>query len=135
MSSRVIQNRLISSVVGVMKLRSVGRFIHIIRGKGRIGKVGEEILVTVFGLLEESLVNTAEEPTLTTLLEARRSTWSRAGKPTWFGGKALRRTGFGNKRTVTNVRVIMIFGGMHLATDVTSLGINPALAGRAGALV
>ncbi len=85
MSSRVIQNSIISGVVGVMKLRSVGRFIHIIRGKGRIGKVGEEIRVTVFGILEESLVNTAEEPTLTTLLEARRSTSIGAGKPTWFG--------------------------------------------------
>ena len=127
MSSRVIRNRLNRSVVGVMKLRSGGRLIHIIRDKGRIGKVGEEIQVTVFGILEESLVNTAEEPTLTTLLEARRSTRIRAGKPTWFGGKALRRTGFGNKRTVTNVRVIMIFGGVGAATDLTSIGVKPLL--------
>ena len=110
-----------------MKLRSVGRFIHIIRGKGRIGKVGEEIRVTVFCILKESLVNTAEDPTLTTLLEARRSTRIRAGKPTWFGGKALHRAGLGNKGTVTDVRVIMIFGGVGAATDLASLGVKPLL--------
>ena len=110
-----------------MKLRSVGRFINIIRSKGRIGKVGEEIRVTVFGILEESLVNTAEKPTLTTLLEARRRMSIGAGKPTWFGGKALHRAGLGNKGTVTNVRVIMIFGGVGAATDLASLGVKPLL--------
>ena len=73
------------------------------------------------------LGNDAEEPTLTTLLEARHCTITGAGRPIWFGGKALHRASLENIGMVTDVRVIMIFGGVGFSTDLASLGVKPLL--------
>jgi hypothetical protein len=51
-----------------MGLKSLGEFILIIRSNVRTGKVGQEISVTVFGIFKESLMDTADEPTLTACL-------------------------------------------------------------------
>ena len=67
-----------------------GRAHPVVRSKGRIGKVGKEISVIVFGILKEGLVNATQEPTLATFLEARPSVVKEAGGPRCFGSKALR---------------------------------------------
>ena len=43
------------------------------------------------------------------------------------GGLALGGTGFGNKWAVSYASVIVVFGWMCLATDVTCLGVKPSL--------
>ena len=48
------------------------------------------------------------------------------------GSKMLVGTGFGNKRAVSDARVIMVLSRMRVATDVTSLGIKPSLPGGVG---
>ena len=53
-----------------------------------------------------------------------------AGGSGGSGGQTLSGTGFGNERTVPDCRVIVIFGGMCLATDVTGLGVEPSLPRR-----
>ncbi len=72
-------------------------------------------------------MDTVEEPTLTTLLEARLCAITGAGRPIQFGGKALSRARLGNIGMVMQVRVIMIFGGMGFPTDLASLGVKPSL--------
>jgi hypothetical protein len=134
LSSRVIQSYIIGGVISIMGLRSLGWFILIIRSKVRTGKVGQEISITVFGVFKESLMDTADEPTLTTCLEMRPCASKGSGRPWVSGGKPLRRAGFGSIRAVTNLRVIMILGGMGFPTDPTSLGVKPVLPGRVGSL-
>jgi hypothetical protein len=134
MSSRVIESYIIGGVISIMGLRSLGWFILVIRSKVSTGKVDQEISVTVFGVFKESLMDTANEPTLTTCLETRPCASKGAGRPWVSGSKPLRRAGLGSIRVVTNLRVIMILGGMGFSTDPTSLGVKPALPGRVGIL-
>jgi hypothetical protein len=73
------------------------------------------------------LVDTVEERILTALLEARACAIKGAGRPVCFGGKPLSRAWLGHIGKVTDLRVIMIFGGMGFPTDPTSLGVEPSL--------
>ena len=70
-------------------------------------------------------MNTADESAFTTLLETWPSAIMGTRRSRHLGGKPLGRTVLGNKRTVADIRIIMILGRMGLATDLASLRVNP----------
>jgi hypothetical protein len=78
------------------------------------------------------LVDTAENFAFVTLLETGPGAIMGMSRPRHSGGKSLGRTGLRNKRMIVYIRIIVVFGRMGLATDLTGLQVKPASPRRIG---
>lgn len=79
-------------------------------------------------------MDTAENFAFVTLLETGPGAIMGMSRPRRSDGKSLRRTGLRNKRMIAYIRIIVVFGRMGLATDLTGLQVKPALPRRIGSM-
>jgi hypothetical protein len=101
----------------------------VISGRGRGScQVGKEGIIDIFNILEEGLMHTPDEGAFPSFLESRAiGVGTRGGRGS--SNMALGGAGLRNKRAVPDGRIVVVFGGMHLFTDITDLGIKPSLPG------
>ena len=72
-------------------------------------------------------MDTMDEVAFVTFLGMRTRGVVGVGGTRRSGSLVLGGTGFGNKRAVPDARILVVFGWMYLATDVTGLRIKPPL--------
>ena len=75
-------------------------------------------------------MDAADEVPFSSFLETGTSDVVRTGGARRSDSLTLGGTVFGTERAISYARVVMVFRRMHLATNVTSLGVKPSLPGR-----